>query len=195
MWNVRYNIKKKWGDSMMATRILKKLLAQFLLIIFIIDALTPLTFANSGSSSGGCGGTCGSISAPISGLTFPVTTEIISITTNGLGTTVNQLSVNTRITVNKDSLPKLKEYICIFGRNHQLKAVVITNAKTDGSSTATQIIGSFDISSDYIKILVWDDNMMPYSKETTIQLKDIPRSIPAPSGGGGWDGGSVSFVN
>lgn len=165
----------------------KFLQKSFIIIAVILSAIFTSLSAYAGSSDihyDGDGGNCGFSVSSIPGLTSPVTTEIMSITTKGLGTTVTQLYVNTQLTANKDSLPELKEYICILSTDNQLKATIVVDAQIDGNSVSTRITGSFDISTDYIRIFVWDDNMKPYSNGINMPLKDITRSIPATSGGG-----------
>lgn len=166
---------------------LQKAFTSIIIILSPIFISLPV-WADSGSSSGGGWASGGSISI---GYVYPVTTEVISISTKESGTEVNQLIVNTRLTVNKENLPELKEYICIFGNDNKLKAVAISNIKIDENKQTMQIIGSFNIANDYIKIFVWDDNMKPYNKGINMYLKDIPRSIPSPSHGGG---GSVGIT-
>lgn len=103
----------------------------------------------------------------------PVEAEIISITIeSGAG---KKAYVKTRTCANTDSLSELNEYICIFGKDNHLKSATVFQAETDGSETDVLIENMFDISTDYIKIFVWDKDMKPYSSGIAVPIKNIKR--------------------
>lgn len=171
----------------MATINSKKLLMQILLTILIISVLNPLIFADSGSSKSGNGSSSGSSSA--GGVISPVTVNIDSLITKEKGTSIKQLYLKTLITANKEPLPPLKEYICIYGFNNQLKSTAVIDVQTYGDNITTNLTGSFDIKEDYVKIFVWDDNMIPYCKVQSTLLNDISRTV-IPASAPGWGGDS-----
>lgn len=118
-----------------------------------------------------------------------VDVEIISITIES-GADKNNVYATIRTSANSDFLPELNEYICIFGEDNCLKSATVFQPETNGSKTDVLIGNNFDISTDYMKIFVWDKDMKPYSISNALPIKNIKR-IQSHIDGGGLSGGHI----
>ena len=126
-----------------------------------------------------------SISLSVSADNTAVSTDIIEVMTDESGTDISKLYITT--VINNENISDLNGYICVYGRDNRLKSVAIINAKVGDTKETTKIIGSFNTKEDYIKLLVWDNNMIPYSIGTATPLFNISRKISSPSAPGrGW---------
>lgn len=133
-----------------------------------------------------------SISLSVSADNTAVSADIIEVMTDESGTDISKLYITT--VIYNENISDLNGYICVYGRDNRLKSVAIANAQIGENRTISKIIGSFNTKEDYIKLLVWDNNMIPYSVGKATPLYNIYRKISSPSAPGR-GGDSVNSPN
>ena len=125
-----------------------------------------------------------SISLSVSADNTAVRADIIEVMTDETGTDISKLYITT--VIYNENISDLNGYICVYGRDNRLKSVAIINAEVGDTKETTKITGLFDVKEDYIKLLVWDNNMIPYSVGKATPLYNISRKISSPSAPGRW---------